>query len=115
MGIGALRNRARCPRASAWKKMTFDLTALDCIKLALGLGAFVFLVVIGQRSRRLTGVLLTFPILNGIALISSHEPFRVASAIDPLVMFNSLLFWLAVTHVDRLPPWSTGWPEWIAL
>jgi hypothetical protein len=91
--------------------MTFHPAALDLVKLALGLGAFVFIALVGARSKRIAGVLLTFPILNGIAMLSSAEPFRVADAIALLVIFNAALFWLAVTCIERLPPMPLGMPE----
>ena len=95
--------------------MTFHLAALDLVKLALGLGAFVFIALVGARSKRIAGVLLTFPILNGIAMLSSAEPFRVADAIALLVIFNAALFWLAVTCIERLPPLPPGTHELIVL
>lgn len=95
--------------------MTFHLAALDLVKLALGLGAFAFIALVGARSKRIAGVLLTFPILNGIAMLSSAEPFRVADAISLIVMFNAALFWLAVSCIERLPPLPPGTPELIVL
>jgi hypothetical protein len=95
--------------------MTFHLAAPDLVKLAFGLGAFVFIALVGARDKPIAGVLLTFPILNGIALLASAEPFRVAEAIAPLVMFNTVLFWLAVTGIDRLPRLQPGVHEALAL
>jgi hypothetical protein len=84
--------------------MSFD--TLDAIKLALGLGAFAFIVFIGARNKRITGLLLTFPVMNGIALLTSPDPFRVAQAIALLVVFNTLFFWAAVTATQWIPPRS---------
>lgn len=79
--------------------MTFTFDALALIKLAFGLAAFVFIGWIGARDKRIVGVLLTFPILNGIALLVDPQPLRVASAIYPIAMFNTALFWLVITTV----------------
>jgi hypothetical protein len=78
--------------------------ALNFIKLALSLGAFVFIALIGARNKRIVGLLLTFPVLNGIALLTSAAPFRVAEAIYLIVVFNCLLFWAAVATIKWLPP-----------
>jgi hypothetical protein len=80
------------------------ISALDLTKLALGLAAFVFIVVVGRRKKRVAGVLLTFPVMNGVALLTSPDPFRVADAIALLVVFNTLLFWAAVMTLHRVPP-----------
>ena len=80
------------------------ISALDLIKLALGLAAFVFIVVVGSRNKRIAGVLLTFPTLNAVALLTSPDPFRVADAIALLVVFNTLLFWAAVMTLRWVPP-----------
>ena len=79
----------------------FDLLLL--LKLLLAIGSLVFLTVFGARYGRLTGVLLTFPILNGLALLSSPDPMRVAGTVYQLVLLNSSLFWLAITFA-RWPP-----------
>ena len=75
----------------------------------------MFLALYGARSRRTVGVLLTFPLLNGIALLNSPDPFRVAGAIYPLVMFNCVLFWVAIGTVRWLPPRRNAFPEFILL
>jgi hypothetical protein len=74
------------------------------IKFVFAVGSFVLLTRYGARSRRIAGVLLTFPILNGIALLTSPDPLRVAGAIYLLVMFNCLLFWVAISSVRWVPP-----------
>lgn len=83
--------------------MVFELDALALLKLALGLAAFVFIGWVGARDKRIVGVLLTFPILNGIAMLVDPQPFRVASAIYPIAMFNSALFWVVVTFAGWVP------------
>ena len=80
------------------------ISALDVIKLALGLAAFVFIVVVGSRNKRIAGVLLMFPVMNGVALLTSPDPFRVADAIALLVVFNTGLFWAAVMTLRWIPP-----------
>lgn len=85
------------------------ISALDVIKLALGLAAFVFIVAVGSRNKRVAGVLLTFPVMNGVALLTSPDPFRVADAIALLVVFNTLLFWAAVMTLRWVPPQPERW------
>jgi hypothetical protein len=85
------------------------ISALDAIKLALGLAAFVFIVAVGSRNKRVAGVLLTFPVMNGVALLTSPDPFRVADAIALLVVFNTLLFWAAVMTLRWVPPQPERW------
>ena len=80
------------------------ISALDVIKLALGLAAFVFIVVVGSRNKRIAGVLVTFPVMNGVALLTSPDPFRVADTIALLVVFNTLLFWAAMMTLQWIPP-----------
>ena len=74
------------------------------IKLPLALAVFVVIAYAGTVSRRIAGVLLTFPILNGIAIIASPQPVVVADAIYPLVILNCVLFALAITYPGALPP-----------
>ena len=74
------------------------------LKLALALAVFLIVAYAGTVSRRIAGVLLTFPILNGIAIIASPEPVVVADAIYPLVMFNCVLFALVISFPSALPP-----------
>ena len=82
------------------------------IKLLLALLVFLLIAYAGTASRRIAGVLFTFPILNGIAIIASDEPVVVADAIYPLVIFNCVLFAFAISFpralppVDRLPRWG---------
>jgi hypothetical protein len=74
------------------------------IKLPLALLVFLLIAYPGTVSKRIAGVLLTFPILNGIAIVASPEPVVVADAIYPLVIFNCVLFALVITFPDALPP-----------
>lgn len=83
--------------------MTSPLLAF-LLKLPLALAVFLLIAYAGTVSRRIAGVLLTFPILNGIAIIASPEPVVVADAIYPLVMFNCVLFALVMTFPNTLPP-----------
>jgi hypothetical protein len=73
-------------------------------KLPLALFVFLLIAYAGTVSRRIAGVLLTFPILNGIAIVASPEPVVVADAIYPLVIFNCVLFAFAITFPDAFPP-----------
>jgi hypothetical protein len=91
------------------------IDSLTLVKFGFAIAGFVFLTLYGARSRRTVGVLLTFPILNGIALLNSPDPFRVAGAIYPLVMFNCVLFWLAIGTVRWLPPRGNAFPELMLL
>ena len=55
----------------------------------------------GHSDKRIAGVLLTFPILNGVAIIASPDPVAVADAIYPLVIFNCVLFALVISFPLR--------------
>lgn len=77
---------------------------LFLLQLPLALAVFLIVAYAGTVSRRIAGVLLTFPILNGIAIIASPEPVVVADAIYPLVIFNCVLFALVISFPDALPP-----------
>jgi hypothetical protein len=94
-------------------RVTID--SLTLVKFGFAIAGFVFLTLYGAHSRRTVGVLLTFPILNGIALLNSPDPFRVAGAVYPLVMFNCVLFWVAIVTVRWLPPRGNAFPEFMLL
>ena len=81
------------------------------IKLPLALIVFLLVAYAGTVSKRVAGVLFTFPILNGIAVIASDEPTVVADAIYPLVIFNCVLFAALITVPRVLPPVS-ALPRW---
>jgi hypothetical protein len=83
--------------------MTATLLAF-LIKLPLALLVFLLIAYAGTVSRHIAGVLLTFPILNGIAIVASPQPVVVADAIYPLVIFNCVLFALVISFPDALPP-----------
>ena len=83
--------------------MTAALLAF-LIKLPLALLVFLLIAYAGTVSKRIAGVLLTFPILNGIAIVTSPQPVVVADAIYPLVIFNCVLFALVISFPDALPP-----------
>jgi hypothetical protein len=91
-----------------------DLLAL-LIKLPLALAVFLLVAYAGTVSRRIAGVLFTFPILNGIAIIAGHDPVAVADAIYPLVIFNCALFAVLISFPRSLPPVGRGWPHWSRL
>jgi hypothetical protein len=90
--------------------MTSPLLAF-LIKLPLALAVFAVVAYAGTASRRIAGVLFTFPILNGIAIIASDQPVTVAGAIYPLVIFNCLLFAALLTFPRVLPP-TGAMPPW---
>jgi len=77
------------------------------IKLPLALAVFLLIASAGTVNKRIAGVLLTFPILNGVAVITAADPVRVAGAIYPLVIFNCVLFVLVISFPHRLPPLDT--------
>jgi len=78
--------------------------AAFAIKLPLALAVFLLIAHVGTASQRIAGVLFTFPILNGIAIIASDDPVMVADAIYPLVIFNCVLFAALISCPRVLPP-----------
>src|SRR5689334_1916988 len=74
------------------------------IKLPLALAVFLLIASAGTINKRIAGVLFTFPVLNGVAIIAAADPVRVAAAIYPLVIFNCVLFVLVITFPHTLPP-----------
>jgi hypothetical protein len=85
---------------------------LALLKLPLALAVFLLVAYAGTVSRRIAGVLFTFPILNGIAIIAGADPVAIADAIYPLVIFNCALFALLISFPQSLPPVGRGWPHW---
>ncbi len=78
---------------------------LDIIaKLNLGIAAFVLVGWLGARDKRIGGVLLTFPLLNGIAMLTGADPLGMAGSIYLVMMWNCLLFLLVIHRYTRLPP-----------
>jgi len=73
-------------------------------KLVLGLGVFAVVGYIGKSSdKRIAGVLLTFPILNGIGILTGSDPLAVAHSIYAVVVVNGLVLFLMIVFCDRLP------------
>jgi len=78
---------------------------LALLKLLLGLGVFAVLGYVGKRhDKRIAGVLLTFPILNGIGILTGSDPLAVADSIYAVVVFNGLLLFLMVWLCNALRP-----------
>jgi uncharacterized membrane protein (GlpM family) len=78
---------------------------LDIIaKLILGIAAFVLIGWLGARDKRVGGVLLTFPLLNGIAMLTGADPLGMAGAIYLVMMWNCLLFLFVIYRYAWLPP-----------
>ena len=73
------------------------------LKLPLALLVFLLIAYAGTANKRIAGVLFTFPILNGVAIIASADPIVVADAIYPLVIFNCVLFAFAISFPQALP------------
>jgi hypothetical protein len=94
--------------------MTAPLLAL-LLKLPLALAVFLLVAYAGTVSRRIAGVLFTFPILNGIAIIAGADPVVVADAIYPLVIFNCVLFAAVISFPRALPPVARALPRWSRL
>jgi hypothetical protein len=82
--------------------MTSPLFAF-ALKLPLALLVFLVVAYAGTTDRRIAGVLFTFPILNGVAIIASPQPVVVADAIYPLVIFNCVLFAVVISFPKALP------------
>jgi hypothetical protein len=73
------------------------------IKLALATVAFVLIGWFGARDRRIGGVLLTFPLLNGIAMLTGVDPVGIAATIYLIVLWNCLLFLVVMHRYEYLP------------
>jgi hypothetical protein len=87
--------------------MSLTSYALTLLKLAFALAGFLLVAYYGARDKRIVGVLLTFPLLNGIALLSSPDPIIVALANYPLVIINIILFWDILSAVQWVPQEGT--------
>lgn len=75
------------------------------IKLVLGLGVFVALGYLGKfYDKRLAGVLLTFPILNSIGIMTGYDPLAVADAVYAVVVLNGLILFFMICFCERLTP-----------
>lgn len=73
-------------------------------KLLLGLIVFVVLGYLGRfYDKRVTGILLTFPILNAIGILTGHDPLTVANSVYAIVVFNGLILFFMLSTCDRFP------------
>ncbi len=78
---------------------------LALIKLVLGLGVFTALGYLGKfYDKRLAGMLLTFPILNSIGILSGDDPLAVADAVYAVVVLNGLILFFMICFCERLTP-----------
>ena len=78
---------------------------LALVKLVLGLGVFVALGYFGKfYDKRIAGVLLTFPILNSIGIITGDDPLAVADAVYAVVVLNGLILFFMIGFCERLTP-----------
>jgi hypothetical protein len=84
-----------------------DIAAF-AVKLALGVLTFVLVGWLGARDKRIGGVLLTFPLLNGIAMLTGIDPDGIARTIYPVCIWNCLLFLVAMHRYAWLPPLAAG-------
>ena len=73
-------------------------------KLMLAVLAFVLVGWLGARDKRIGGVLLTFPLLNGIAMLTGVDPDGIARTIYLVVIWNCVLFLAAMYRFEWLPP-----------
>jgi hypothetical protein len=78
--------------------------AVFATKLLLAVLAFVLVGWFGARDKRIGGVLLTFPLLNGIAMLTGIDPDGIARTIYLVVMWNCVLFLAAMYRFEWLPP-----------
>lgn len=81
------------------------------IKLLVGLSAFVVIGWYGARDKRIGGVLLTFPLLTGIAMLTGADPLGIAGTVYPVVIWNSALFLVVMVGYDYLPPLPAWWDD----
>lgn len=80
-------------------------------KLLLGLAVFAVVGYIGKSyDKRIAGVLLTFPILNGIGILTGSDPLAVAHSIYAVVVVNGLVLFLMIAFCDRLPSLADASP-----
>jgi len=80
----------------------------EAAKLALGISAFVLVTWLGLRDKRIGGVLLTFPLLNGIAMLTGVDPIGIAGTIYLVATWNSWLFLFSIHRNAWLPPLPAG-------
>jgi len=84
------------------------INAQFLLKLAVGTGFFAFVVFCVQRPhalvQRAAGMLLTFPLLNGVALVmtdTSQTALKV-STMMPMISFNGMMFLGFILNAERL-------------
>jgi len=77
-------------------------------KLLLGIVAFVLIGWLGARDKRIGGVLFTFPLLNGIAMLTGADPLGIAGTIYLVVVWNGGFFLLLMEWFELLPPLPSG-------
>ena len=83
--------------------MTAD-PGVALVKLLLGLVVFIALGYLGRfYDKRVTGILLTFPILNAIGILTGHDPLTVANSVYAIVVFNGLILFFMLGTCDRFP------------
>ena len=98
-----------------------EAAILIAFRLILALIGFVAIAYVGRfYDRRVAGVLLTFPLLNAIALLTAPDPQIVAGFIYGVVIWNGVLF-LLISRTSarpeasefyllvRLAAWSVLW------
>jgi hypothetical protein len=80
------------------------MTAFDLAVFAakLALGTFAFLLIgyfANSNDKRVAGVLLAFPVLNGIGPLTSpdKDPAAIAQSMMPMIALNALLFFSFIT------------------
>jgi hypothetical protein len=83
-------------------------TAAFTIKLLLGVLTFVVVGWLGARDKRIGGVLLTFPLLNGVAMLTGLDPLGIAHIVYLVCMWNCLLFLVLMQRYAWLPPLAAG-------
>ena len=83
--------------------------AVFLAKLSLAVLAFVLVGWFGARDKRIGGVLLTFPLLNGIAMLTGVDPDGIARTVYLVVMWNCVLFLAAMHRFEWLPPLPARW------
>src|SRR5437763_11636270 len=83
--------------------MMDDIT-ISFVKLAVGMIAFLLIGWLGARDKRVGGVLLTFPLLNGIAMLTGLDPASIAATVYVIIIWNSALFLLAIHRYQVMPP-----------
>jgi hypothetical protein len=81
-------------------------------KLLLGLAVFAVVGYVGKSyDKRIAGVLLTFPILNGIGILTGQDPLAVVNSIYVVVVANGLVLFLMIVWCDRLPRLGAASPN----